>query len=255
MVKQILIIGYGIVGKNLAMELGVLNPDVYDKYNTVCNTRKNIKYDIAFICVDTPFIDSSNPCDTSEVYNAINENDANIFVIKSTVLPGTCEAIAKKTNKKIVFSPEYYGSTQFSNNYVYDFTILGGEKKTCCDIIQVLQNIYDCRHRFAITNWKTAELVKYMENSYLATKVSFCIQFWNIAQECGVNYEELRELFILDPRVDPANTFVFNDHPFWSSHCYDKDLAAIATVYNAPLVKEIINYNEQMKNEISGKGD
>lgn len=43
--------------------------------------------------------------------NAVQDNDADIFVIKSTVLPGTTNDIAKKTGKRIVFSPEFYGST------------------------------------------------------------------------------------------------------------------------------------------------
>ena len=244
---EVLIIGYGTVGKNLASELATINPDIFDKYKTKFNSKRKIIYDVAFICVDTPYISDDNPCDISEVYDAISENEAKIYVIKSTVLPGTCDHLHDKLNKKIVFSPEYYGSTHFTNNYRYNFPILGGEKHICSDIIQILQDVYDCRHKFAITDCKTAELTKYMENAFLATKVSFCTQFWQIAQESNVNYQELRELFLLDPRINPSNTFVFNSHPFWESHCYNKDLAAIAIKYNAKLLLDIIDFNNNMK--------
>lgn len=245
--QKILIIGYGIVGHNLADELESLQPDIFDKYKPVYNTKKEGKYHIAFICIDTPYVSPSNPCDITEIESALSENEADVYVIKSTILPGTTEYLAEKTGKQILFSPEYYGSTHFSNNYCYDFTILGGNESSCCCVIQTLQTVYDCRHRFMVTSAKTAELAKYMENTYLALKVSFSSQFWSVAQECGVNYEQLRELFILDPRVNPSNTFIFAEHPYWDSHCFNKDLPAIASTYNMPLVDSIISFNERMK--------
>ena len=74
-----------------------------------------------------------------------------------------------------------------------------------------------------------------------------CIQFWELAQEFGVNYAELRELLLNDPRINRAHTFVYDDHPYWKSHCFDKDLAAIARVADAPLIKAVIDYNERCK--------
>lgn len=246
--NNILIVGYGIVGKNLFNEIRNLCPDIYDKYKVEVNTKKNNKsYDFAFICVDTPYIDENTPCDLTEVKSALLENEAEIYLIKSTILPGSIDKLIEDTGKKIIFSPEYYGSTHFSNNYIYNFTILGGEKEYCKKAIQLLQNVYDGRHRFIVVNSKTAELVKYMENAYLAMKVSFCTQFWSIAKEIGVDYEVLRELFVLDPRINPSNTFVFDEHPYWQSHCYDKDLAALSNVYDAPLIESVINFNEMMK--------
>ena len=47
--------------------------------------------------------------------------------------------------------------------------------------------------------------------------------------------------------VNPSNTFVFADHPFWKSHCFDKDIPAIAAAYNAPFLDSVIAFNEQMK--------
>lgn len=111
--------------------------------------------------------------------------------------------------------------------------------------------MYDARHTFRITDAKTAELAKYMENAYLATKVGFCTQFWLTAGQIGVDYEELRELFVLDPRVGKAHTFVYDEHPFWSSHCLDKDVPAIAEIYRMPFLQGVIDFNDSMKKRFS----
>ena len=249
--KKVLIIGYGTVGHNLAAELSALQPDIYDKYKPDENTRHDgERYDVAFVCVDTPYVPGECVCDTREVENAILENDADIFVVKSTVLPGTVASLEEATGKTVIFSPEYYGGTQHCNNFDFPFTILGGDRAACLKVQQILQRVYDGRHTFRITDSRTAELAKYMENAFLATKVSFCTQFWSTAREIGVDYEELRELFTLDPRVGKSHTFVYNEAPFWKSHCLDKDVPAIAETYEMPFLLSVIEFNERMKETV-----
>ena len=241
-----LIIGYGTVGHNLHKEIAQLIPDIYDKYKVECNTKKDIKYDIAFICVDTP-IQEDYTLDINAVINAIAENDSRIYVIKSTCPIGTVDYLKEHSNKRIIFSPEYYGGTQHCNNFDFNYTILGGDKQDCLEVIQALQHCYDGRHQFRITDSKTAELVKFMENSFLATKVSFCNQFFDIANKHGISYEELRELFILDPRVNPSHTFVYKDKPYWDTHCLNKDVPHIAYIEDAELLKNICTFNKERK--------
>lgn len=247
---KVLIVGFGVVGNNLYREIKKgRNIIVYvvDKYKPEYNkVSRGEKYDIAFICVDTPKT-ANTPCDCQEVACAIAENDAEVYVIKSTVLPGTTDGIRAGSNKRVIFSPEYYGSTHHCNNFDFPFTIAGGPKEDCKVLVQMLQNVYDARHQFRITDSTTAELVKYMENAYLATKVSFCNQFFQIAEQIGVDYEELRELFVLDERVNPAHTFVYRDKPYWESHCLDKDVSAIAKTFNAPFLREVVAFNEYCK--------
>ena len=143
--------------------------------------------------------------------------------------------------------PEYYGGTQHCNNFEFNYTILGGEKIDCIKVQQLLQKVYDARHTFHIVDSKTAELTKYMENAWLATKVSFCQQFYEIAEQLGIDYEELRELFILDPRINPAHTFVYDDKPYWDTHCLNKDVPAIAYMVDAELLKAVIKFNKGQK--------
>ena len=247
MESKVLIVGYGVVGKNLYKELCPLAPSVYDKYLRYSSGFTETSHDVAFICVDTPLIEGANDLDIAEVRNAINDNEADIYVIKSTCPVGTVDMLKSQTGKSSVYSPEYYGDTQHCNNYKFDFTVLGGDKADCIQIQQLLQNCYDARHIFRLVDAKTAELVKFMENSWLATKVSFCNQFYNICQNYNVAYEDLRELFILDPRVNPSHTFVYSDHPYWDSHCLNKDVPHIAYSNDAEFLEAVIKFNEHQK--------
>lgn len=244
---DVLIVGYGVVGHNLEKELALLHPAYTDKYKGIKSTNyESKKYDLCFICVDTP-INEKYLCDTTEVANAINENDAEVYVIKSTVLPNTTDKLKELTGKRIVFSPEYYGGTIYCNNFNFDFTIVGGEKEDCQKVVQKLYNVYDGRHKFQIVSAKEAEIAKYMENSYLATKVIFCNEFYRLCNQVGASYENVRECFVLDPRVNPAHTFVFEDRPYYKSHCLDKDVPAIAETYDMELLKTVIKVNENFK--------
>ena len=249
--KNILVVGYGIVGKLEYKLLEKLEPHIYDKYNTEVNTKSDIHYDLAIVAVPTPTIDGR--CDVSAVWDAVKENEADVYLIKSTVTVGTCDAIAAATGKRIVHSPEHSGATQHCNNFDYNFTILGGDKADCQFVQQIYQRVYDARHIFKFVDRKTSELSKYMLNSFLATKVSFCVSFWEICQQLGLSYEELRECFVLDSRIGRPHTFVYDDAPYWDSHCFNKDLPAIANQFDVPLLKSVVEYNDKMKDEHNGK--
>ena len=252
---KVLIVGIGNIGSRLYREYQKLNPDRYDPYKGY-EEKRNIRYDFVFIATDTPMKDDGS-CDISQVRRAIDETDAEVYVIRSTVPPKTTERFRSETGKRIVFSPEFYGTTQHCDEKTFDFsfTILGGEKEDCNAVVQLLQEVYDARHRFRITDSTTAELTKYMENCLLASRVSFCVQFWEIAKEYGVSYPEMRELLLNDERFSRAHTFVYDGHPYWESHCFDKDLRAIAKASNAPLIEGVIRYNEACKEKYGRGGD
>lgn len=256
--NNVLIVGLGVTGSNVRKELKIFNPDTYD----IKNNKNNLihiaeNYNFIFVCVDTPHTAQSY-CDLSAIKDVLTQwkpylKKSGVFVLKSTVLPGTTEKLIKEFDCNIVYSPEFYGKTQHCNNYYFNFTILGGNKKDCCKVQQLLQHCYDGRHIFKIIDFKTAELSKYMENCYLAMKVSFCSQFFKVANDIGVKYEDLRECFILDPRINPAHTFIYRESPFWDSHCLNKDVAAFANSYNAELIKSVIDFNNKQKNEYANE--
>ena len=240
-----LIIGYGVVGRNLKQELGKLQIEVYDKFKPEVCTKKKKRHSFGFVCVDTPLKDGL--VDITSVRDAIMENDCGVYIIKSTCPVGTVDQLKKETGKRIVFSPEYYGGTQHCNNFEFNFTIIGGDREDCFAVQQLLQHAYDARHKFYIVDAKTAEMAKFMENAWLATKVAFCCDFYRACKKAGVQYEELRELFIADPRVNPSHTFVYEDAPFFNSHCLNKDVPSIANQFSMELLSKIVDVNEMWK--------
>lgn len=247
--SNILIIGKGIVGHNLGEELSHLKPHFVDKYKPELNTYDEGKtYKIGFICVDTPILEDYS-LETDEIKNAIEEYKCEMFVVKSTMPVGTTDKLMEETGKPVIFSPEYYGSTLHANNFNFSFTILGGEKELSLKAHRILQKAYDARHRFYFTDSKTAETVKFMENAWLALKVTYVNEFNRYCERIGINYEELRELFILDPRVNPSHTYVFKETPFWDTHCLNKDVPHMAYINDIELLKKVCEINERYKNK------
>ena len=244
--SNVVIVGCGNIGSKLYEEYKKLNPDRHDPAKGLFKS-KDI-YDFAFIAVDTPMLPDGS-CDLSQIETAIAETNAGIIVIRSTVPPRTTQRLKEATAKHIVFMPEFYGMTQHCDEKTFDFNfaILGGDKENCNKVVQLLQEVYDARFRFRITDSTTAELTKYMANTMLASKVSLCIQFWEVANQLGVNYPELRDLWLMDKRFSPAHSFVYDDHPFWESHCFDKDLPALTKFASAPLIESILDYNKYCK--------
>lgn len=245
---RVAIIGCGVVGKNLYREFP--EAEIIDPPQNLYGSGK---YDIAFISVPTE-MNEDGSCNTSIVEQAIIENEADVFCIKSTIPPGTTEKISKKTGKNCIFSPEYFGGTVHANDPDYQFVTLGGDRLLCNKVAEIYKKKRSGKFKIAYTDSKTAELVKYMENSFLATKVVFCNEFYRIAGAIGVDYDELRELFLLDPRVNPSHTIVHRDQPFYNSHCLNKDVPAIVEFsksigYNASFIESIINSNNQFKSE------
>jgi UDPglucose 6-dehydrogenase len=254
--NNVLIIGGGIVGTN--MKKIFTEADIHDPFLKM-KKKEGKKYDIGFICVPTPMLPDGS-CDISYVERAIeeNKNDVKIFVIKSTVPPGTTKKIDCSYGQiNIIFSPEYFGETIHANGYNYDFVIFGYNKnipEALYKVTELYKNHYTGEIRFYFTDSTTAELVKYMENSFLALKVTFCNEFYRLANRLGVNYDELRELFIADPRVGRSHTFVYRDHPYYESKCLDKDVPAIISFAEKmgaemDLMYTVKAVNEKFRNE------
>ena len=239
-----LIIGFGVVGKNMAE----IFPDA-----EIHDPAQGYDYlgvaDVGFACVPTERLENGS-ADLSIVKSVVDEwaGKCKALVIKSTVPPGTTQWLG---HDNLIMSPEYFGGTQHANAHNYDFVILGGERKYTKIVTELYKEHYAASLRIILTDSTTAELTKYMENSWLATKVTFCNEFYRLAQQYGVDYDELRECWLADPRVNPSHTFVYRDHPYWDSHCLNKDVPAIVThSKNAPLLESVININEAHKRDI-----
>jgi len=221
---KVLIVGYGNIGRHIYEEFKDIKPDIYDVNIPIYNIVPDKVYDLVFISVNTDKLPDGS-CDISNVENVLTKLSSKVIVIKSAIPPGTAEFLSKKISQHIVVSPEYYGLTQHSKRQM-DFVILGGAIEDCSAVARIYSRIKPGNFHIYFTNFRTAELAKYMENCFLALKVTFCNEFAKVAQSIGVEYEELRELFILDERMGCSHTWVYPDKPYYDSHCLNKDIPA-----------------------------
>jgi UDPglucose 6-dehydrogenase len=94
-------------------------------------------------------------------------------------------------------------------------------------VANVYQHVYSADLRIHIVDARTAELAKYMENCFLATKVIFCNEFFDFAEKLGVSYTELRETWLMDERMGRSHTFVYPDKRGYDGKCLPKDMKAM----------------------------
>lgn len=234
--KKIAIIGLGVVGQGMR-RLFERNFDVifYDPRLPESSTKEECnKCDLAVICVPTNQL-SDGSCDTSIVEDAVSWLETSLILIKSTVPPGTTNRLRSETGKKINFSPEYMGESSYFTPFwkypdpkdasSHTFVIVGGDESS--EILNYFMKCMSVDTRYLVATAEEAEVTKYMENCFFATKVAFCNEFFEIAKLFGVDYKRLRELWLSDPRINPNHTLVFEDKRGYSGKCFPKDMNAI----------------------------
>jgi UDPglucose 6-dehydrogenase len=207
------IVGYGVVGRSLHAvfrdDAVALDADATDADRAEVNAC-----DFVFLCVPMP-VGPDGQCDTAIVRECINRLDGPQIVLRSTVAPGTTDRLRRETGKPIVFQPKYIGETPQHPL---------AEASAVADLYKPY---YHSEVRFYLTGSLTAELAKYMDNAFYAAKVIFCNEFHDIATAHDVDYNELREIWLADPRISRDHTFVYPDNRGFSGKCLPKNLSAI----------------------------
>lgn len=252
---SVAIVGFGAVGKAL-LSLFPNPTAVYDEPQHIYSDDPRLRThdsdpremgrdavnrcDFAFVCVPTPSIENW-ACDTSIVEEVVGWIDCPIIVIRSTVPPGTTARLREQTGKRIVFQPEYGPGETVGHPYGslrdVPWVVLGGERADTVAVADLYKTTFNADLAIHQTDATTAELVKYMENAYLATKVAFCNEFYDIASAFGVDYNEARELWLADPRIGRSHTFVYPEARGFGGKCLPKDLAAILAVADTKKLK------------------
>lgn len=195
--------------------------------------------DCAVVCVPTPMADDGH-CDTSIVESVVAWLDSPLIIIKSTVSPGTTDRLVQETGKPIVFSPEYCGESSYWTPYGFHtkvvetpFFTFGGRSDLTSRAVDIYMPIAGPVKRYTQTTALAAELAKYAENCFYATKIAFCYELAAICRAMGSDYNTVRELWLQDPRINPMHTAVFqeNKRPF-GGKCLPKDLSGLIVAAN-----------------------
>jgi nucleotide sugar dehydrogenase len=190
--------------------------------------------DFAVVSVGTPAREDGS-CDTSHVRDAVSQLPIKRVLLRSTVPPGTTAELVRETGKQICFMPEYVGETHFSQLWSGEdthipFLIFGGDPPIREYFVDQLLPIVGPDKFIHQCSSSEAELIKYMENAYFATKVAFVNEFYEISRLLKLDWHAVREGWLLDPRVERDHSAVFPSARGFSGRCLPKDLSAIVQV-------------------------
>ncbi len=216
------------------------------------------KCDLAIICVPTPMKEDKS-CDISIVEEVVSWCEAPVMWVRSTVSPGTTDYLKKKYKKRIVFSPEYLGQSSYYTPYDFHtderkmpFIVFGGDRKDTQYVIKHVAPIMGPVKQYPQTDATTAEVVKYMENTFFALKVTFANEMFDICKAMKLDFYEVRDLWTMDPRLNPMHTMVFEDSRGFGGKCYPKDVNGIVQAsknagYTPKLLESMLEVNDEMR--------
>ena len=197
-----------------------------------------VESDFIFISVPTPSNKdgSINVTSLESVISDINKINKKkptsaIILVRSTVVPGTTRKLSNDFPAlKIVFNPEFL--TERSANF--DFIsqtrfILGGEKELTGQVAALYKDRFGSSLSCIETDLESSELIKYVCNTFFATKVSFLNEMRLISDKVGTNWEDVIEGFVRDGRVGNSHSSVpGHDGKFgFGGSCFPKDVQAL----------------------------
>nr|AIE94240.1 nucleotide sugar dehydrogenase (UGDH, ugd) [uncultured marine thaumarchaeote AD1000_44_B05] len=182
-----------------------------------------------------------------------------IILIKSTVTPGTMKdvilPILEKNSKKkagkdfgLISNPEFLQESKAIQDTIKPHVVvLGGYKTKFMKKTEKFFSRFNPNIPIIITNHQTAEMIKYANNSFLATKISFINQIANICQAIpDTNIDDIAAAIGLDPRI--GNLFL-NAGPGYGGSCLPKDMNAIINLSSKIGVKPtLLNAVEKQTN-------
>jgi nucleotide sugar dehydrogenase len=237
------IVGNGFVGSSVAFGFSPqcgcdaeIRINDKDESKSTHSLEETLQCDFIFVSVPTPSNrDGSINLDiVHNVFrdmNELNERKDNVFLLRSTVTPGTTRKLQRKyKNLNVIFNPEFLTERSAKLDFINQARfILCGRKKD----VNKVEKLYKWRFGETIpvikTNYETSELIKYMNNCFFATKVSFLNEMYQIADKCGADWDTAIEGFVRDGRVGHSHMNVPgpDGHFGFGGSCFPKDIQAM----------------------------
>ena len=227
------VIGNGFVGEAILFAFSSI-ADMYvydtDPLKSLDDLESVHSCDFVFICVPTPMFQDGSQ-DLSYVEDVFKKATSKpVYILKSTVLPGTTDQLSKKySNIKIIFSPEFLTErTAKLDMLTQSRIILGGD----LSLTEKAKVLFDKRFKIKNiiqTDSKTAELTKYMNNTFFATKVSIMNEFKLLCDKIGANWEDALRGFVSDGRIGDSHLNVpgHDGKLGYGGTCFPKDVNAL----------------------------
>ena len=168
-------------------------------------------------------------------------------VIRTTMLPGTCDALTQELGREVIFMPEFLTERTAYDDFCHQDVVISGAR----DILDV---IFESKKRIYMTNME-AEITKYAHNVFGAVAVTYFNGVYELCQKTNSDYEKVREGFLLSGYITPTYTHVPgpDGKTGYGGKCFPKDVNAFAA-YNkeAPfgkLLKTVAEQNEYYRNK------
>lgn len=203
---------------------------LYDKYKNIGSLDGLNRADLIFLCLPTPFIEENGKgFDDSALWEVLNQiKGEKIIIIKSTVLPGSTENYQKNfLQHKILVNPEFL----LAKTAIEDFEkpkrqIVGYTQKSKAIANEVMSILPKAPFK-KIVKATEAEMIKYFGNTFLANRVIFANQIYDICQKIGIDYEVVKECAGEDNRIGKSHFEIFYDgYRGYGGACLPKDTKA-----------------------------
>ncbi len=208
-----------------------------------------------FICVGTPSMDDGSInldyIKSATKTIADNLNNYKVIVVKSTVVPGTTEDVVgnilKKSGKEfgLCMNPEFLKEGSAIKDFLEGDRIVIGVSDEGAE--KIMREIYkDFPQKIFATNPRTAEMIKYANNSFLATKISFANEIGNLCKKLDIDSYDVMDGIGMDDRI---NRKFLNSGAGFGGSCFPKDVKAIvskglAEKEQMDLLKSVLKVNE-----------
>ncbi len=256
---KIAVMGVGWVGGAVARWLddAGLEPRRFDPPKGLGTPADLEAADVVFVCLPTPFDSAKGGFDLSYIEEGIALlPDGKTVVIKSTVLPGTTESLQKKhPQHRFVFNPEFLRQATADADFRSpDRQIVGvtdASRGVADDVLAVLPSAPFVRTLGATE----AEAVKYFGNCFLALKVVFANQLYDLCRAVGAEYDAVKDCAAADPRIGPSHLQVVHDgYRGYGGSCFPKDVRALIQLGDAVgAEQELLKACERLNAEVIAK--
>ena len=245
---KILIAGYGFVGK-AHHELLKDNHEIIIHDPALGYNAEMQQADAIIVCVATPQREDGS-CEMANVFAVIDLAPDVPVLIKSTIsVEGWDMLVDAFPNRMLNFSPEFLrAASAVEDLQNMKLMLVGG---TSCsfwrDVFRVNVEIADARELI---------LAKYARNSFLALKVAFFNQMYDLCNALDIEYDAVAHYTTMDPRIGDSHSFISDERGF-GGHCFPKDTSALIRTaqrenIEMSILQEAIEYNKKVrKNEYS----
>tara|TARA_B100000963_G_scaffold350529_1_gene360888 strand:- start:50 stop:913 length:864 start_codon:yes stop_codon:yes gene_type:complete len=256
------IVGHGFVGKatdwgfNKKVEKYIVDP----LCNTYIQDLKKFDPNLVFICVPTPMADDGTQ-DSSIIEDVMDDLikycPSAIKVVKSTVLPSILEKL-NLLDKKLIYNPEFLREKHANLDFINsDMIIFGGDRNTASKVSDAYLIHSRCKTKeHVFTDIKTASLIKYSINTFLASKVIFFNELHAVFEKLNTSdsWDEVVNIISKDKRIGNSHMNVpgHDGRKGFGGACFPKDSLAFAKFAESigidpSLLKSVIKINNKLR--------